>query len=266
MGLFMNQAANSVTAAKPPKPRLGIQVIARAAKILRSLEDEPQGLSLAEIAARVDMARSTVQRIVTSLAYEQLLIAATPKSRVKLGPALIRLAKATNNDIDKMARPYMDALSRKLNETIDLSVMQGKAAVFIDQILGLHRLRAISAIGESFPLHCTACGKALLATLSDEKLDRHLDQELEFFTSNTKTDPAQLRAEILRIRKDGIAYDIEEHTEGICAMSTVFTDPLGRAFAVSIPVPTTRFTRNRQMFEAELLKCRMQIIGSLGDT
>ena len=245
--------------------RAGIQVIARAAQILRTLEDEPQGLSLGEIAGRVDMPRSTVQRIVASLADEQLLIAATPKSRVKLGPALIRLAKATNNDIDKIARPLMDALSRKLNETIDLSVIQGNAAVFIDQILGSHRLRAISAVGESFPLHCTACGKALLATLPGSKLERHLAQELVRYTPQTKVDPNELRTEIASVRADGIAYDIEEHTEGICAISTSFIDPLERAFAISMPVPTTRFTRNRQLFERELLACRDGIIAALGD-
>ena len=200
-----------------------------------------------------------------SLADEQLLIAASPKSRVKLGPALIRLAKATNNDIDKIARPFMDALSRKLNETIDLSVIQGNSAVFIDQILGSHRLRAISAVGESFPLHCTACGKALLATLPDAKLERHLSQDLARYTAHTSTDPAALSEEIGRIRSGGIAYDLEEHTEGICAISASFVDPLERAFAISMPVPTTRFTRNRQVFEVELLACRDQIAVALGD-
>lgn len=255
----------SVKTDKKPARTAGIQVIARAAKVLRSLEDEAQGLSLGEIAARVDLPRSTVQRIVTALAEEQLLIAATPKSRVKLGPALIRLAKATNDEIDKIARPFMDALSRELNETIDLSVIQGKTAVFVDQVLGNHRLRAVSGIGERFPLHCTACGKALLATLPDDKLERRLAGELTKFTPNTKTDPISLHKEILGIRNGDLAYDIEEHTEGICAVAVSFMDPLNRAFAISMPVPTPRFSRNKDVIEAALLKCRDQIVNSLGD-
>ena len=86
---------------KKSSRRSGVQVIARAATILRSLEGEPEGLSLRDIASRVDLPRSTVQRIVTALADEHLLIAASAKMRVKLGPALIRLANATNNEIDK---------------------------------------------------------------------------------------------------------------------------------------------------------------------
>lgn len=246
-------------------PRSGIQVIARAARILRALELEPKGLSLGDIALRVKLPRSTVQRIVTALADEQLLIAATPKSRVKLGPALIRLARATNIEIDQIARPFMDSLSRELNETIDLSVIQGKSAVFIDQILGSHRLRAVSAIGEKFPLHCTACGKALLANLSPDKLSAHLKNTLEKLTPNTITDPVAVRKEIQNIQSRGIAYDIEEHTEGICAISVAFMDPLERAFAISIPVPTPRFSRNKEQFEAALIKCRDQIVATLGD-
>lgn len=250
---------------KKPAARLGVKVIARAANILRSLEDEAEGLSLGDIATRVDLPRSTVQRIVTALAEEQLLISASPKSRVKLGPALIRLANATNNEIDKMARPYMETLSRELGETIDLSVMQGRTAVFVDQVAGNQRLRAVSAIGERFPLHCTAHGKALMATLSDEQLDRRLSLELAAFTPKTNTNAIALRKQIEGIRSGDIACDKEEYTEGICAMSVTFADPLGRAFAISIPVPSARFDRKRVTLELALRNCREQIEVGLGN-
>ena len=253
----------STKAANKPATRMGVQVIARAANILRSLEDEPEGLSLGDIAARVDLPRSTVQRIVTALADEQLLISASPKSRVKLGPALIRLANATNNEIDRMARPYMEALSREIGETIDLSVLQGKTAVFVDQVPGSHRLRTVSAIGERFPLHCTAHGKALMATLPDDKLARRLSMELAKFTPSTKTNPIELKREIESIRNGECASDVEEYTEGICALSMTFLDPLGRAFAISVPIPTPRFNRKRESIEAALRRCHEQISSGL---
>ena len=253
----------STKAANKPATRMGVQVIARAANILRSLEDEPEGLSLGDIAARVDLPRSTVQRIVTALADEQLLISASPKSRVKLGPALIRLANATNNEIDRMARPYMEALSREISETIDLSVLQGKTAVFVDQVPGSHRLRTVSAIGERFPLHCTAHGKALMATLPDDKLARRLSMELAKFTPSTKTNPIELKCEIESIRSGECASDVEEYTEGICALSMTFLDPLGRAFAISVPIPTPRFNRKRESIEAALRRCHQQISSGL---
>ena len=90
----------------------GIQVIARAANILRILESEKEGLSLGQIAKRVDLPRSTVQRIVNALADEHFLIAATPNARVKLGPAILRMAANTNFDFVKFVRPHLEALAQ----------------------------------------------------------------------------------------------------------------------------------------------------------
>ena len=68
-----------------PNDKSQVQVIARAATILRALEEENAGLSLGQIAQRVNLARSTVQRIVAALETEKLVIAASPNGRVRLG-------------------------------------------------------------------------------------------------------------------------------------------------------------------------------------
>src|SRR6202167_469479 len=164
-----------------------IQVIARAASVLRALEGEQSGLSLAQIAQRVDLARSTVQRIVDALREEQFVIAASPTSGVRLGPALIRLAASASVHFDHVTRPIMTELSQTIGETVDLSVLKGQSAVFTDQVQGRHRLRTVSAVGESFPLYCTANGKAILSILSDEQVDRLTASPMPKLTPNTIT-------------------------------------------------------------------------------
>ena len=64
--------------------------------MLRALEGQPDGLSLGQIGERVGLARSTVQRIVEALRTEQFVIAASPTSGVRLGPALIRMAASAS--------------------------------------------------------------------------------------------------------------------------------------------------------------------------
>ena len=77
----------------PSSPReAGIQSIARAAAVLRALERSPSGMSLGEIAAALDLPRSTIQRIVDALKDEGFLIRASPRGGVRLGPMLLRLA------------------------------------------------------------------------------------------------------------------------------------------------------------------------------
>src|SRR6202789_4398061 len=192
-----------------------IQVIARAASVLRALEGEQSGLSLAQIAQRVNLARSTVQRIVEALRGEQFVIAASPTSGVRLGPALIRLAASASVEFDQSTRPIIAALSQTLGETVDVSVLKGSMAVFTDQIQGSHRLRAVSAVGESFPLHCTANGKALLSVSPVVKAEQLLRGTLPRLTANTITSRSELLKTIDRSRRTHIAFDDEEHTEGI---------------------------------------------------
>jgi DNA-binding IclR family transcriptional regulator len=204
-----------------------------------------------------------VQRIVDALRTEQFVIAATPTSGVRLGPALIRLAASAGVDFDRITRPIMAKLSQKIGETVDLSVLKGSSAVFIDQIQGAHRLRAVSAVGDTFPLHCTANGKALLSVMSEQNLQRFLRNPLPRMTSATVTKTAELRAAIDACAQSGVAFDIEEHTEGICAVGTAFLDPLGRSMALSVPVPTTRFNKMQGDLVRELLIARASILETL---
>src|SRR5258707_12795604 len=87
--------------------RSGIQVISRAASILRALRDEHEGLSLGQIAARVNLPRSTVQRIVHALVEERLLMAASPTGRVRLGMEILALANNSKIDIVEVAHPHL---------------------------------------------------------------------------------------------------------------------------------------------------------------
>jgi DNA-binding IclR family transcriptional regulator len=246
-----------------PTPKQSVQVISRAVSVLRALEGEPEGLSLGQIGERVGLARSTVQRIVDALRGEQFVIAASPTSGVRLGPALIRLAASASVEFDQITRPIIAGLSQSLGETVDVSVLKGNMALFTDQIQGSHRLRAVSAVGETFPLHCTANGKALLSVLPAGKVEQLLRGPLPRLTANTITSRTELLKNIELCRRTGIAVDAEEHTEGISALGTGFIDPIGRAIALSIPVPTTRFARIRGKLAGPLLQSRDRIIKAL---
>ena len=245
----------------PPKDdRHGIQVISRAASILRAVEGEPSGLSLGDLAGRLGLARSTVQRIVSALIDEGFLISAGPRAGVTLGPTVTRLAAATVIDTEKMAHPILHELSVSVSETVDLSVLRRDHAVFVDQVTGKSRVVAISAVGESFPLHCTANGKALLSQLNDDRRERLLQGRLQRHTPRTVTNRASLYEEIAEAQRSGLAWDLEEHSLGICAVGSSFIDPVGRFFALSIPVPTARFAAKRKDLGIAIIRARDSIV------
>lgn len=238
----------------------GIQVIERAAAILRTLERNRGGVSLGEIAKEVGLARSTVQRIVDALDAEGLVIASTAKTGVRLGPAILRLASATRFEIAELARNTLEKLSKDTGETVDLAVFDQDKVVFVDQIPGSHRLTALSGVGLSFPLHSSANGKAILAAVEAGELAKLKKRiKLVRLTQNTMTSWGELEQDLVKIREKHVAFDREENSLGICAIAMAITSPTGEMAAISVPVPTHRFLENEATLVKKLKTCCAQL-------
>ena len=247
----MSELADSET-------RNGIQVIARAASVLRALKGTRSGMSLGQIAEQVGLPRSTVQRIVGALEAERLVISSNGSGGIRLGPELHALAESARFNIADIIRPRLVALSSEIEETVDLSCLRGGAVVFIDQIPGSHRLRAVSSVGDAFPLTPTANGKACLSLLDDTTIKRLVRSEWST-TGRKGARVEDFLAEIATVRATGIAYDRDEHTNGISAIGIAFRDPRGDIYAVSVPMPTMRFADQEQRIVAAIGKLSSDI-------
>lgn len=233
-----------------------VQAIARASRILAALEASPGGLSLAQIAQRVELPRSTVHRIVKALTTERFLVPVSSAGGVRLGPRLAGLASAALGELRQQIRPHLERLSEQVNETVDLAVLDRDHVIFIDQVAAPQRLQAVSAVGARFPAHCTANGKALLAELPSEQVEALLPARLPRLTRHTITSRAKLLRELEQIRAEGVAFDREEHSEGICAVGKTIVDGIGGRAAITIPLPALRFYgRERQLAKALVRAC-----------
>jgi DNA-binding IclR family transcriptional regulator len=239
---------STVTLDKIENERSGIQVISRAAKVLRSLKDHPEGLSLGKIATEVDLPRSTVQRIVGALQAERLLIGNLIGGGVRLGPELGALADAARFDTVDQCRPLLVELTQATSETSDLSVLRGNNMIFVDQVPGTHRLRTVSSVGETFPLTTTANGRACLAALPRSEAMKLVSNEAERTKVDLDLDAFDKRLD--EIHQSGLAYDTDEHSDGISAVGFAFTDLAGEIHAISVPVPSSRFIRQKLDIES----------------
>lgn len=233
-------------------PRTGVQVIARAAEILRTLKDTQTGMSLGQIANRIDLPRSTVQRIVAALQAEQFIIAAASGGGLRLGPGVGVLADAARYNIVEQCRLLLTELTQETGETADLSVMRGGGMIFLDQVPGIHRLRTVSSVGEVFPLTTTANGRACLAAISEDEA-RKLTTE-EWQRRQINGDINTFMKLLDTVRDSGLAYDLDDHTNGISAIGIAFKDMSGDLHAISVPVPSTRFQGERQNIETAIRK------------
>jgi DNA-binding IclR family transcriptional regulator len=235
----------------------GVQVISRAAHVLRALATHADGKTVAAVARDLALPRSTTHRILRALSAEGLA-RRTATGRYALGYELENLATAARTGLRSRVPPHMLRLSSRLGETVELAVLDGPDVMLLDRNVSRRTLRATSEVGERSPAHAAAAGKALLATLPFDELVRALPDPLPRLTPQTITSRRALLAELDVIRHTGIAFDVEEHAAGVCSVAAVVWDRGAETAALAVVVPAARFG-DKDEFAAALLDERRRL-------
>ena len=247
------------------EPRAGsMQLITRAAAVLRALEGQQAGLSLGRIAQATALPRATVQRIVDALAAEGLAAIDAARGGVTLGPAVARMAASMHTDVVARLRPVLEALSAEARETAMLSLLRDGQAILLDQSVPDRDIRLTSRIGNLFPLATTADGKALVAGLPEAELRRLIGPRPPRPTGRSLADWPALLAELRQVQQQGYATDWEENMEGICALAAPLLAPGGERYALSLLVPAARFAPRLDALRLALLRHAEAARGRLG--
>ncbi len=237
----------------------GVQAIARAFAVLRAVADSGSGMKLGELSKQVGLPRPTVHRIVGSLQAEGAIYL-TLDGRARTGPELTRLASTAETTLIDTAEPFMERLSLDVNEKIDLAVLDRENIRFVAQVASrTPRLLAGVTVGDLFPTYCTAPGKVLLAELGTRALRLALPKRLTKHTERTITSLPQLEEELQKVRETGVGYDLEEHSERICAVAALVKDALGGLAGLTIAVPSERYYGR----EAELRDALLHTVADL---
>jgi DNA-binding IclR family transcriptional regulator len=213
---------------------------------LRLLEliGERQALRVADAADLLGVARSTAHRLLTALRRHGFVLQDKPNGAYRPGPVLneIGLAAIGRIDIRRVARPVLEELREQTRETVSLSLLEGRNVRFVDCVESLRSVRVGDRTGIVLPAHCTAGGKAILASLAPVELDRrYRDRELPTRTAASIADWEVLRGELDAVRVDGYALNREEGEDGIGAVAVALRDLTGAPLAaVAVVVPSSR--------------------------
>jgi IclR family acetate operon transcriptional repressor len=221
--------------------------VERAFALLDLIAAAPDGLSLSELTARAPRSKSTTHRYVATL-LGLGVVRRDEAGRLRPGLKLLELAAALleDDDLRATASPLLADLARHTGETVHLGVLSEREVVYIAKIESPHSVRLVSRIGARVPLHCSAMGKALLASLPADELDAALAAPRERRTPNTLTGAAELRTEIERVRTSGIAIDDEENEAGVRCLGAAIAGPAGMAAgAISVSAPAGRMPLER---------------------
>jgi len=222
----------------------------KSLQVLEALAKEREnGIGITQLSKQLNLPKSTIHQILSTFKSARFVGQNPEDKKYRLGLRIFELGNIVQSQLEirKIAHPYLYDLSRKTNETTYLVVLEGSRIVYIDCVESTARLRAHPVFGIKVPLYCTGLGKAIMAFLPEERINKIIQEEgLERFTENTITDPEVLKQELKEVQKRGYSIDNMEHEEGIQCVGAPIRNHRGEVFAaVSISGPSQRFNPPR---------------------
>ncbi len=197
-----------------------VQSVDRALSILTLLARHGQ-LGITEIAEQLGVHKSTAFRLVATLEAHDVVTQVHGRGKYRLGVGVLRLAGASRVRLDLVqeSRPVTTALAAAVGETVNLAVLSGHEALYLDQVAGPSALQLHMWTGQRIPLHATSNGKVLLAYAPAGTVDALLDDPLPTFTDRTIASVADLQAELRTVREQGFAVAVDELEQGLTAVA-----------------------------------------------
>ncbi|MBN6885834.1 IclR family transcriptional regulator, KDG regulon repressor [Cytobacillus horneckiae] len=246
-----------------------VKSVSRALDIISIVSMKKGGLGVTEIANQIDINKSSVYRILSTLVQYGYVEQDDDTGRYKLGYKLLEISSRLLDSIDLRteAHPFLRELENATNEVIHLVVYDQDEVVYIEKLDGNEALRMHSKVGKRAPMHCTSVGKAILSQLPVHLVHDILDRKgLPAHTNQTIVDKETLLRELIEVRHKGFALDLQENEYGITCIAVPIFDHQGKvSAAVSISGPTMRMTDERlQELRPLMIQTGQQISARLG--
>jgi DNA-binding IclR family transcriptional regulator len=245
-----------------------VKSAARVFEIFGLLVNHPDGLSLTQICAELQLPKSSAHALLNTMVVHDYLREGLRERTYRLGPALFELGSAyiASTNLVSDGWEIVRTTARMCNETVHLAVLDGNEVLYVAKEEGTNTIRMVSAVGKRFPAYATGVGKVLLANLSDAELIQRIpdDSILPIITPNTVTNPSELRTLIATARNNSYALDYEESTPGLCCVAAPVYDAQGQIVAgMSISVPNIRFTDERRIQLLDLIRTQANSLSTI---
>lgn len=221
----------------------GVQSIARVFELLETLADHGGVMGLSQLSTASGLPLPTIHRLVRTL-VDLGYLRQDPSRRYVLGPRLIRLGESSSKMLSIWAKPHLTRLVDELEESANLSMLDGDHIVYVAQVPSRHSMRMFTEVGRRVMPHSTAVGKAILAQLPPEHVHELLARTgMPEQTKHTITDADELARSLQWSSEHGYAVDHGEQEIGVCCVAVCVPYPPAR-LALSVSGPVTRMTED----------------------
>ena len=218
--------------------------VGKALKVLDQVAAFGRPVRFSELLESSEYPKATLYRLLQTLTQQGMVALDCDTGAYSLGVRLVRLAHQAwrSASIAPVARPYIDALSLQIGETVHLAQLDHAQVLYVDKRNAAVPVEMYSQAGKVGPVYCTGVGKAMLAWSPIDAQTRIIEQQsYHRFTDNTLTSRRALRAELDIICSRGFAYDNEEHEAGIiCVALPILSQSGGVLGGLSVTSTTAR--------------------------
>ena len=227
------------------KPQQSDGTVGKALEILDAVAEVGRPVRFTELLENSPYPKATLYRFLQTLTNQNMLEYDELTGTYSMGIRLMRLAHAAwqNASLAPIARPFIEDLAALVGETVHLAQLDNGQVLFVDKLRATDRFQTLAQVGQIAPAYCTGVGKAMLAFIAPKRLQIVLQQQSYFqYTPATHTSGDSLMQELEVIRAEGIAFDREEHEQGINSIAAPILSQNGRIIgAISIASATNRF-------------------------
>ncbi|MGJ9422619.1 IclR family transcriptional regulator domain-containing protein [Aeromicrobium sp. CF3.5] len=242
-----------------------VQSLARGLEIIVAFDDEHAEMTLAQVAQRSGYSRATARRFLHTLV--ELGYMRTDGKIFALTPQVLRLGTAylAGLGLPQVAQPHLESLSARLGESTSVAVLDGADIVYVARVATRRIMSVGISVGTRFPAYATSMGRVLLAALDATALETYLSNaDLQPLTPRTLHRPADLLAELSRVREQGWALVDQELERGLTSMAAPILDARGEAVA-ALNVSAASMTAETQIEQARepMLECARSIAADL---
>ncbi|HUI13622.1 MAG TPA: IclR family transcriptional regulator [Xanthobacteraceae bacterium] len=245
--------------------RGGVQSLGRAFAILEQVARHRDGIGLAELSHLVGLHNSTTFHLAKTLVSLGYLRQERHTKRYRVGRPLFALAASALDEIEmvSLATPVLEELSRELGEASHFALRMGDVVVVIARTSGPSAFQLADRVGVVRPAHCTAVGKAILASLQPDQLKRFLDRAgMKPSTAKSITEVPALLREIEEVRRTGIAIDDGEFNLEVRCLAVPVEDFTGKIVgALGISAPVWRLTRQALQSRSKIVQAAAARLG-----
>jgi IclR family pca regulon transcriptional regulator len=226
------------------RPRDFNQSLERGLEIIQTFGAAAPRQTVSEVAAKTGLTRATTRRFLITLVELGYMI--SDGRTFALAPRVLGLGYSFLSGLGfpDVALPHLERLVAEVDESSEASILDGQDIVYVVRVPGTKLMTIAISVGSRMPAHATSMGRVLLAGLPDSELEDYLRvATLKPLLPKTVTEPAALRAEVLRARADGFAIIDQELEEGLLAVAVAIHDRAGRAVAaVNLSTHVARHT------------------------